>query len=195
MGIPVGSKTVDLELRYSAVSITKNLNSGEVSITIPYQIGFFDDNGTWVTESADYITATGDAAMILFGVTPAMIGGTDTTPIGQLINQLAYAIVSKQIKVTASIVIDSVVSSDEEVPAPELVTVKVLKEDALITTFSLTPGTEESPEFPALLGATLVIEAEGFEPVSVQVAVLQGTYHISSVTMTPRESTDTNSEE
>jgi len=189
MGIPVGSKTVNLELRYSAINVTKDLNTGEITVTIPYQIGFFDENNHWITEKADYIAATKDAALILFGVTPAMLNSDTSTPVGELINKLAYAIVSGQIEVVARILVASTASTDANTPAPTNLVATVKKGTDILATIPVIVGTV-SAGIPALLGATIEFSADGFNPVSVSTPVLQGTYEVSSLTFSPTQVQD-----
>jgi len=193
MGIPIGQKTVNLELRYAAVEVQKNLSTGEVSVTIPYQVGFFDDNNSWVIEKADVINASGDAALVLFGIKPTDIGGTENSPMGELINTLAYAIVSNQIPLTAIININSVASSDSSVAPPSSVQVTVKKEatGAIVGSFTLNIGSD-SPPIPVVIGADITISAQGFEPTHVKAPLLQGHFPIAAVTLTPKQNSEGN---
>lgn len=184
MGVFIKSETINLELRYSAVNVTKNMTTGQIEVSIPYQVGFYDDSGKWVVKDANVMSASGDSAMILFGINPSTLGKDASTPIGELIDMLAYAVVTGQIKITSSIKINEITSSDVNVTAPTSVYVQVKKNTDVIASFYLDVG-QESPEFPALLGADVVITATGFDEVTLNFPILQGLHEIQSVELTP----------
>lgn len=189
MGIPVGTKEIELELRYSAIEVLKNLTTGEIVINIPYQVGFFDENNKWVVVNADTITASKDAALILFGVTPTQIQGDATSPMGELINKLAYAIVSGQIKLTARVLVEAAVASDDSTTTFTSLGMVVKKADKVIYSQEIAVGTP-SNEFPATLGATIEFSATGYQTASVTAPILQGDFVINSITLTPNPVTE-----
>ena len=185
MGIPVKTEEIDLELRYSAVEVVKNLNTGEVDITVPYQIGFRDEDNNWITVKGDVISISGDASLVLMNITPKDLGKTEEDSMGYLINYLAYAVVTDQIKVYSRVTIDSISSADSNVAAPDAVLVQVKKGDDVLAAFSLGAG-ETSDKLPVVIGATLEFSAPGFENVAQNVPLLQGDYN-TSITLEPAQ--------
>lgn len=192
MGVPIGTETVNLELRYSAIEVSKDMQTGNIIVNIPYQIGFYDANGNWVVKEANQISATGDAAMVLFGVKPADLGATDQTPIGEIINTLAYAAVTEQVQLTASIVANTITSTDTTVAPPDSVFVEIQNAAGqAVVVRELTVGVPTA-EFPVVLNATVTFSAPGFDPITMTFPILQGQVAVDlAFTPTPADTTTT----
>lgn len=186
MGIDVGKKEITVEIQYSELSFHKNPVTEGIDIVIPYQTGFFDDDGSWVVISSDVFTVAGDAAEIIANLSPSDLESTEKDPIGALLDKLAYELIAGKIETTAKILISEIKSSDASIaPDPQHARVRIIKKKEVLLDIHVKIG-EESEVLPAMLDVKLKISAPKFNLTTIEVPVLQGVYKIDSLTLDPK---------
>lgn len=179
MGITVASTTITLENRYQGLSISKNMDTGEVTVSIVVAEGFYDANGKWNTINTRTEVITGDAVLYLLGITPSALGLT-TDAVGDTINTLIYAVLSGQIRLDASVTVNLT-----DANGTPLTGQAVIKKGDVVYAIGQVPGVLT---VPLLLNATLEVTADGFQPFTKTYSLLQGDV-VEDVTLTPAQQT------
>ena len=175
MGIIIESKTFTIERRYQGISISKNLDTNELVVTITVVEGFYDGNDRWNTTNTYNTYISGDAVLYIMGMKPSNLG-LKTTAIGETLNTLVYAILQGSIQLDATLTISAKDPDGKAVSGYAL-----LKKGDIIYGQTPVPGLIRTP---LLLGATLEVHADGYQPFTKTYPVLQGNI-TEEVTLTP----------
>lgn len=168
MGIAIGQEQVRLEKRLGNISVRRDLRSGSLSVSIEGVTGFYDSDGVWHSVHSETVELSGDAALVMFGMTPNRAGNPRN--LGEFLANVAYGILAGQIPVRTVL---TVTAKANGTPVPAYVTVR--KNGALYAS-----GEAGQPiQAPVLLNAVIAVNAPGYLPKEVQVPVLQGEVSLS----------------
>ncbi len=178
MGLTVGQIQTTLERRYSELRIVKDLHRNTVQVIIAYADGFHAQDGSWRTVDSGTLTIEGDAVLAIMSLTASRLG-LRTSAIGPVLDKAIYNVLSGEIPLRATL---SVRVVDPE-GRPVRATVSVAKGDVK---YGIQQGAEVVFDLPVLVGVKVLAEAEGYQPASKDLAVLQGEVSLT-LTLTPQE--------
>ena len=178
MGLTVGQIQTTLERRYSELRVVKDLHRNTVQVVIAYADGFYAQDGSWRTVDSGMLTIEGDAVLGIMGLTPSRLG-LPTSAIGAVLDRAIYGVLSGEIPLRTTLSV-RVVDQDSK---PVRATVSVAKGDVK---YGIQQGAEVVFDLPVLVGVKVIAEAEGYQPASQDLAVLQGEMSLT-LTLTPQE--------
>jgi hypothetical protein len=178
MGLTVGQIQTTLERRYSELRIVKDLHRNTVQVVVAYADGFYAQDGSWRTVDTGMLTIEGDAVLAIMGLTPSRLG-LNTSAIGVALDTAIYGVLSGQIPLRSTLSV-RVVDQDGK---PVRATVSVAKGEVK---YGIQQGAEVVFDLPVLVGVKVLAEAEGYQPASQDLAVLQGEMSLT-LTLTPQE--------
>ncbi len=176
MGLTVGQIQTTLERRYSELRVIKDLHRNAVQIVISYVDGFYAQDGSWRTVDYGTTTVEGDAVLAIMSLTPTHLG-LQTNAIGPALDKAVYGVLSGQIPLKAALSVRVVDQAGKPVSA----TVSVAKGDVK---YGIQQGAEVVFDLPVLVGVRVTAEAEGYQPATEDIAVLQGNKSLT-LTLTP----------
>ena len=169
MGIPITQKTVTLEKRLKSIHINRNLVSNEIAITIESETGYYDTNSVWKKVEDERFYLNGDIVLVLMGLNKNSLS---YDKLGELIEYMAYGIISGEIKTTATF---NVTALDSLTGEPITTSFSVIKGDRVLHL-----GYSNIPlKTPVYLGVKVLIQSEGYEPVELNYPLVQGDVNIT----------------
>lgn len=176
MGLDKGTFAAQLEERWVAWTIEKDVHTSSVTLRINSVTGYFQNKGTpsekWCTMSERWTHVIGEPFVLISQITPKMLGLTDTAPLVNIIETVVYGILSEEIPLTSALTVR--VKDADGTPLEQASFILKDMNGKMVLTGKGERGVETVLASQAMLAPTLEISAEGYTTQTVKFSKLQG---------------------